>query len=180
MYLSQEKLCREKLGNGQFCLLLFTEPCWEYIWWVLILLLRTAFLFVIALWVLWAQALLAFRHMCFWTHPSDMIFKRAIDAQFKLFAPQGETGSLGFPPDWMVLCMGWILWQEYVSAYPNYFVVVISSFSLCCRSHSVSFWTSLRGNCIEWGCTFGVSMEGRKFRSLVCYHLGPSFEVMFF
>ena len=28
----------------------------------------------------------------------------------------------------MVLCMGWSLWQEYVSAYPNYFVVVISHF----------------------------------------------------
>ena len=39
-------------------------------------------------------------------------------------------------------------------------------------SHSVSFWISVRGNCSLGICVFSASVQGGKFRSLLCCHLG--------
>lgn len=82
----------------------------------------------------------------------------------------GRIWELGFGvPSWLYYTgPGW----ECVSAFPTCFDCGYFLIHLVWRSHSASFWFSLRITLRS--CTFGVSIGRGKFRSLPCGHLVPS------
>ena len=54
-----------------------------------------------------------------------------VDVETKPFTPQGEAGSWGFLPNCVMLCQGWSLWWECVSALLTCFDIGVFSFSQC-------------------------------------------------
>ena len=91
--------------------------------------LRTASLFAVVLWDLWAQVSLAFRARCLGVHPSGgAVDTEALDVWSKL-SPLGEAGSWGFHPDCMGLSPGVGWWLEMISAFPNHFDIHIFFFA---------------------------------------------------
>ena len=66
-----------------------------------------------------------------------------LDVWSKHFSLEGETESWVFPPESKVLCQGWVLWRECVSAFPTCFNLDIFSVFQCLGvSHLVSGFLS--------------------------------------
>lgn len=89
-----------------------------------------------------------------------------------------EAWSWEFPSCCMVLCQGWGLCQECVSAFPTHFDVGIFSFTWY-GSHSASFWTFSEGNApsvaIHWVYPREEGSPGPPD-----HHLGPSSAFLLF
>ena len=129
-------------------------------------------------WYLWMQALLAFRARCFGTPPpSPRGSVKSSDARCviqTLFSSR-RSWELGVPSQLYgpVPGVGFVvrvcLSLSYPFWYCEYFLIC-----LICKSHSGSFWISLRGTCPLVSCTFSASMEGGRFKSLLYCHLGSS------
>lgn len=150
---------KERLGNRLFCLL---PQCWALSWQpqqVLTCLWRNASLFSRILWVSWIQAPLAF-HWCLGAHLSGGNLERCgTRCGVQILYSLREKLGVEDPPDYMTMCQGLGLWWRYVLVSPIHFDVGIFC-HVVCRSHSASFWISVRENCSKYSCTFGVSVGG--------------------
>lgn len=131
--------------------------------------LRIVSLFSIVLWVSWIQALLVFRAIYFWGLSLRRSIKSwgdryevwtllSLQKSWELRVPSwlyGTVPAMGFSVR-DCLSLFYLFWCRCYIIHPM------------CRSCSVSFWISFRGNCFTHmcSCTLGMSIEGGELKSL--------------
>lgn len=116
-----------------------------------------------------------FQSSSFWGPSTRWVLKvEMLGVGYKLICPWGRS--------WEMRVSSWLygiglvvrfMMRVCLLPYPGecgYFLI----FPMC-RSHSASFWVSLRGNCF----TFGVSIGGGKVRNLLCQPLRLSLWLLF-
>lgn len=70
--------------------------------------------------------------------------------------------------------------EVYSENVPQPFLSILMCYFLShpmCKSHSISFCISLRGNCSIGSRIFSAFVEGGRFRSLLCFHLGLEYAL---
>lgn len=132
----------------------------------------------IVLWVLWMQALMAFKARCF-EGPFLQVELKRWGAKPKIwsqsFPPEGKTGTCEFSPNCVSAPgMGFI-----GSVCLSLFYLFHCGIFLICpmyRSYFSSFWIAFRENFSVFICKFWMSMGEDEFRNLLYCHLRPEFK----
>lgn len=108
----------------------------------------------------------------------DVLKVEVLDVGSKFFTRQGEVGSFKVP-SWLQAAVAEVRFMARVWSHPvlPILIWVFSCFAQWIWASPLVSGFLFRGNCFMCSWRFGVLIEGGKFRSLLCHHLGPELKI---